>query len=70
MALAAGAAPAGELGAYRAETMAPRSLQAKAVVFIYLAVEPVGVRLESPRHVGRRATAVLKAEEKSRTLLI
>lgn len=35
MALAAGAAPAGEFGSYHAEPVDPRSLQAEAVVFIY-----------------------------------
>lgn len=35
MALAAGAAPAGEYGSYHAEPVDPRSLQAEAVVFIY-----------------------------------
>lgn len=39
MALAAGAAPAGEYGSYHAEPVDPRSLQAEAVVFIY----PYGV---------------------------
>lgn len=35
MALAAGAAPAGDFGSYHAEPVDPRSLQAEAVVFIY-----------------------------------
>ncbi|MPM66939.1 Urocanate reductase [bioreactor metagenome] len=35
MALAAGAAPAGEYGSYHAEPVDPRSTQAEAVVFIY-----------------------------------
>lgn len=35
MALAAGAAPAGEFGSYHAEPVDPRSRQAEAVVFIY-----------------------------------
>lgn len=35
MALAAGAAPAGEFGSYHAEPIDPRSRQAEAVVFIY-----------------------------------
>jgi tricarballylate dehydrogenase len=35
MALAVGAAPAGEFGSYHAEPVDPRSLQAEAVVFIY-----------------------------------
>lgn len=39
MALAAGAAPAGEYGSYHAEPVDPRSSQAEAVVFIY----PYGV---------------------------
>lgn len=39
MALAAGAAPAGEYGSYHAEPVDPRSLQAEAVVFVY----PYGV---------------------------
>ena len=35
MALAAGAAPAGEFGSYHAEPVDPRSRQAEAVIFIY-----------------------------------
>jgi len=35
MALAAGAAPAGEYGSYHAEPVDPRSTMAEAVVFIY-----------------------------------
>lgn len=41
MALAAGAAPAGEYGSYHAEPVDPRSFQAEAVVFVY----PYGVLL-------------------------
>jgi tricarballylate dehydrogenase len=47
MALAAGAAPAGEFGSYHAEPVDPRSRQAEAVVFIY----PYGILVN--RH-GRR----------------
>ncbi len=49
MALAAGAAPAGEYGSYHAEPVDPRSAQAEAVVFIY----PYGILVN--RH-GRRFT--------------
>jgi tricarballylate dehydrogenase len=47
MALAAGAAPAGEFGSYHAEPVDPRSLQAEAVVFIY----PYGILVNAN---GRR----------------
>lgn len=47
MALAAGAAPAGEFGSYHAEPVDPRSLQAEAVVFIY----PYGILVNKE---GRR----------------
>ena len=42
MALAAGAAPAGEYGSYHAEPVDPRSRQAEAVVFIY----PYGILVD------------------------
>lgn len=42
MALAAGAAPAGEYGSYHAEPVDPRSAQAEAVVFIY----PYGILVD------------------------
>jgi tricarballylate dehydrogenase len=47
MALAAGAAPAGEFGSYHAEPIDPRSLRAEAVVFIY----PYGILVN--RHAQR-----------------
>lgn len=49
MALAAGAAPAGDFGSYHAEPVDPRSRQAEAVVFIY----PYGIL------VNRRAERFL-----------
>lgn len=47
MALAAGAAPAGEYGSYHAEPVDPRSTQAEAVVFVY----PYGILVNK---FGRR----------------
>jgi tricarballylate dehydrogenase len=49
MALAAGAAPAGEYGSYHAEPVDPRSLMAEAVVFIY----PYGILVNT---AGQRFT--------------
>jgi tricarballylate dehydrogenase len=46
MALAAGAAPAGEYGSYHAEPVDPRSFQAEAVVFVY----PYGVLVNKDGH--------------------
>lgn len=43
MALAAGAAPAGEYGSYHAEPVDPRSLMAEAVVFVY----PYGILVDN-----------------------
>lgn len=63
MALAAGAAPAGEYGSYHAEPVDPRSFQAEAVVFVYpygILVNKAGQRFvdEAPGTVDAHYDAI------------